>query len=233
MTYSSTDNRSRAHRYTLIGVALALTVMLATAAPATAAALPVDAGFMIRSAEGSCTISFVDPRSTYLAYTAEHCHPHGTPTAVNMGPIQIGNYIPQISNEKLDIIAIRLNSGVHGNTVLKTGEPILGSRAPTMGAHVCKYGSRTEQTCGTIKSVDGDSFDATMVADHGDSGGPVYEREDPRHGRGVYLVGTVIAAHSNRPGVILCTSITSITAFLSKTFGPSWQLSAPLPAPTR
>lgn len=227
MNSSSTETRSRATRVTLVAVALALTVMLATAAPATAAALPVDAGFKIRSAEGSCTISFVDPQTPYLAYTAEHCHPHGTPTAVNMGPIQIGNYIPQISNEKLDIIAIRLNSGAHGNTVLKTGEPILGSRAPVIGAHVCKYGARTEQTCGTVQSVDLDNFDATMIADHGDSGGPVYEREDPRRGRGVYLVGTVIAAHSNRPGTIMCTSITAITAFLGKTFGPSWQLSAP------
>jgi hypothetical protein len=201
--------------------------MLATAAPATAAALPVDAGFMIRSAEGSCTISFVDPQTPYLAYTAQHCHPKGTPTAVNMGPIQIGNYIPQISNEKLDIIAIRLNSGVHGNTVLKTGEPILGSRTPVPGAHVCKYGARTEQTCGTVQSVNGDSFDVAMTADHGDSGGPVYEREDPRRGRGIYLVGTVIAAHATHRGIIMCTSITAITAFLSKTFGPSWQLGAP------
>lgn len=199
--------------------------MLATAAPATAATLPVDAGFKIGGAEGSCTVSFVDPQTPYLAYTAEHCHPHGTPTAVTIGRTQIGNYIPQISNEKLDIIAIRLNSGAHGNTVLRTGEPILGSRAPVMGAHVCKYGARTGQTCGTVKSVNGDSLDVTMVADHGDSGGPVYEREE-RLGRGVYLVGTVIAAHSNRPGVIMCTSITSITAFLSKTFGPSWQLSS-------
>ena len=69
-----------------------------------------------------------------------------------------------------------------------------------------------------------------MVADHGDSGGPVYEREDPRRARGVYLVGTVIAAHASRPGIIMCTSI---TAFLSKTFGPSWQLGAPIPAVTK
>lgn len=202
--------------------------MLATAAPA-AAALPVDAGFMIEGVEGSCTVSFVDPQTPYLAYTAEHCHPHGTATAVRMGPIQIGNYIPQIANEKLDIIAIRLNSAVHGNTVLKTGEPILGAHAPALGAHVCKYGARTEQTCGTVQSVNADSFDVAMTADHGDSGGPVYEREDPRRGRGVYLVGTVVGAHVNHRGTIMCTSITAITAFLSTTFGPSWHLGSPHP----
>jgi hypothetical protein len=85
------------------------------------------------------------------------------------------------------------------------------------GATICKYGTTTQETCGVVREVDDDRFSVAMTADHGDSGAPIYQRLDTQPERGVHLVGTVIAEAENHPGVIICTSMTSITNFLSKT----------------
>lgn len=202
----------------------ALIAALTVSAPAEAAAMSITAGFMVESDHTYCTVSFPDPQTPHIVYTAGHCYKPGTSTAVYLGNYRIGNYIPQISNPDLDLIAIRLRDDVPSSDILLNGEPILNSWVPVVGATVCKYGATTQETCGTILSVTGSRFAVRMTADHGDSGAPIYERLGTTQESGVHLLGTVISESSTQPGVIFCTAMPAISNFLSHTWGPTWEL---------
>lgn len=208
---------------TLTAAALAASALFTGVAPANAAAMQVTAGFMIEGATSFCTVSFTDPRTPTLAYTASHCYKPGTSTAVHLGNQRLGDFIPEISNRDLDLIAIRLNSGIRGSKVLQSGEPLLSTWVPKPGTTVCKYGATTQETCGTVLASEDDRFTVRMAADHGDSGAPIYQRLDTKEEHGVHLVGTVIAESKEDPDVIICTPMTSIQAFLGNTFG-SWRM---------
>lgn len=195
---------------------------LATAAPANAMA--ITAGYMITSGGRWCTVSLPDPMTPNIVYTASHCYRDGI-TEVSLGDIKIGEFIPEIRNTELDVIAIRLHSGMPSEYSLMSREPLLNPWVPNEGNEVCKYGATTQETCGTILSVsrDRNSFTVEMTADHGDSGAPIYGRLEPG-ADGVHIVGTVISEDPSTPGVITCTNISAINNFLSNTWGSSWDM---------
>jgi len=201
-------------------MAMAGITVLATAIPASA--LAITAGFMITSGGGWCTVSFPDPKTPNIVYTAGHCYKNGI-TEVSLGDIQIGQFIPEIHDPTTDLIAIRLYSNIPSEYSLMSREPLLEPWVPNEGSKVCKYGATTQETCGTVLSVDETKFAVQMPADHGDSGAPIYERLKPGS-KGVHVVGTVISEDPRRPGVIYCSTIGAINLFLSKTWGSGWDM---------
>lgn len=204
----------------LAAMVLAAVAALITAIPANA--LAITAGFMITSGGRWCTVSFPDPKMPNIVYTAGHCYHDGI-TAVNLGNIQIGQFIPEIHDPTTDLIAIRLYSNVPSEYSLMSREPLLDPWVPNRGSTVCKYGATTQETCGTVLSVDDTKFAVQMPADHGDSGAPIYERLHA-NSKGVHVVGTVISEDPRRPGVIYCTTIGAIRTFLTQTWGTSWDM---------
>jgi hypothetical protein len=207
-------------RTALLAIVSMAALALATAAPATAFA--ITAGFMITSAGRWCTVSFPDPKMPNVVYTAGHCYTDGI-TEVSLGNIQIGQFIPQIHDPTTDLIAIRLYSNIPSEYSLMSREPLLDPWVPNKGSTVCKYGATTQETCGTVLSVDDTRFTVQMPADHGDSGAPIYERLTP-NSKGVHVIGTVIAEDPRRPGVIYCSTIVAIRDFLSHTWGTGWDM---------
>lgn len=205
----------------LLGAILALGVALA--APAGAAAITVSAGFALTTADGGwCTVSFPDPQTPNIVYTAGHCY-RGGDKNVSLGSLGLGKFIPEIRNPKVDLIAIRLNSDIPSEYSLMSGDPLLSPWIPHKGNKVCKWGATTLETCGEVLSVEEDSFTVRMPADHGDSGAPIYTRLSETS-EGVHILGTVISSDKKRPGVIHCTRITSINSYLSKVWGPDWKM---------
>lgn len=204
----------------LAAMVLAAVAALTTAIPANA--LAITAGFMITSGGRWCTVSFPDPKMPNIVYTAGHCYHDGI-TEVNLGNIQIGQFIPEIHDPTTDLIAIRLYSNVPSEYSLMSREPLLDPWVPNRGSTVCKYGATTQETCGIVLSVDDTKFAVQMPADHGDSGAPIYERLNA-NSKGVHVVGTVISEDPRRPGVIYCTTIGAIRTFLTQTWGTSWDM---------
>lgn len=204
----------------LAAMVLAAVAALSTAIPANA--LAITAGFMITSGGRWCTVSFPDPKMPNIVYTAGHCYHDGI-TEVNLGNIQIGQFIPEIHDPTTDLIAIRLYSNVPSEYSLMSREPLLDPWVPNRGSTVCKYGATTQETCGTVLSVDDTKFAVQMPADHGDSGAPIYERLNA-NSKGVHVVGTVISEDPRRTGVIYCTTIGAIRTFLTQTWGTSWDM---------
>lgn len=204
----------------LAAMLLAAVTALTTAIPANAFA--ITAGFMITSGGRWCTVSFPDPKMPNIVYTAGHCYHDGI-TEVNLGNIQIGQFIPEIHDPTTDLIAIRLYSNIPSEYSLMSREPLLDPWVPDKGSTVCKYGATTQETCGTVLSVDDTKFAVQMPADHGDSGAPIYERLNA-NSKGVHVVGTVISEDPRRPGVIYCTTIGAIRTFLTQTWGTNWDM---------
>jgi len=208
----------------LIGLILALGTTIAavlTAAPAIVTAIPIAAGFTIYGADRSCTVSFPDPITPDVVYTAAHCYTPGAPTIVYSDNYRIGDYIPAISNSVVDLIAIRLRSSVSSPQFLATGEPLLDNWVANAGGTVCKYSKRHEN-CGKVLEANSDRFNVDMSADPADSGAPIYQREKTNPESGVHVVGILIAETEPHSGVIVCSAMSPINSFLSRTHRVTW-----------
>lgn len=203
--------------------ALATAVITAVVLATPAQAFAITAGFMITSGGRWCTVSFPDPKMPNIVYTAGHCFQDGI-TDVSLGNIRIGEFLPQIHDSDLDIIAIRLNDRVASDYSLMSREPLLSPWVPHKGATVCKYGATTQETCGKVLSVDGERFAVDMPAQHGDSGAPIYEQNLDDETKGVHMVGTLISSNRENPNIIYCTQITALEAFLGRTWGGDWNM---------
>jgi hypothetical protein len=208
---------------TLTALVVAAVTAVATAVPATAIA--ITAGFMITSGGRWCTVSFPDPVHPAIVYTAGHCYQDSV-REVNLGRIQIGQFIPEIYSPNIDLIAIRLYANMPSEYTLMSREPLLNPWVPHEGATVCKYGATTQESCGKVLSVNADKsrFTVKIKADHGDSGAPVYEPDDPNDHDGVHPVGVIVSEQSDDPTVINCSSMVAIEAFLEETWGSSWKM---------
>ena len=162
----------------LVAAATIAMVTAALSAPPVAAAGPptITGGSLIRFSDGSsCSVSFVDPVHPRVIYTAAHCYDGST--AVMAGRYRIGHFRPDwVYNKKLDLVAIQLYSDVPSvATQCRTegcyrfGEP----RMPKIGDYVCKWGAKTQETCGTVLNVWEHDFAIQMPVKHGDSGAPM------------------------------------------------------------
>ncbi|OFJ51363.1 Rv1815 family serine proteinase [Mycolicibacterium grossiae] len=169
--------------------AFAAAVVAALACVAPADAVPgvlVFPGMEIRQDTNKCTLGFVDV-ATRTAFTAGHCRGNGV---VND---QFGNVIgyqtafrdntPDGATIATDHVisdwqSIALAPDVALNDVLPDGRALVVDPAvvPTQGQRVCHFGVVTQESCGTVESVNNGWFTMTngVVSQKGDSGGPVY-----------------------------------------------------------
>lgn len=216
-------------RYLASGIAamvLLATVPLAAPAPAAASLLPMSGGMRLDNADGSgCSVSFADPVTPWLIYTAAHCYEPGISRVVSNRRQPVGVYRPDLVYDlKLDVVAIQLYNGVDTRYMqcdevrcYSLGPP----RAPQLGDYVCKFGSVTRETCGRVVKLWADEFAVRLSSAKGDSGGPVYQIDSD----GIaHLVGVTTGQSRRDRANAYATKITSIAALLQRTFGVGWSM---------
>ncbi|RMI27580.1 S1 family peptidase, partial [Nocardia stercoris] len=145
------------------------------------------------TASDPCSFGFnaTDGDGNAVAITAGHCdHNRGNDTRVYEGGTYVGAFGKE-ATDGLDYGLINIDGAVahrFQNNYVDTygGDPlrITGTADPVVGAPVCKSGEITGFTCGKITAVDvpintgprgatvPNSFEATVCAIPGDSGGP-------------------------------------------------------------
>jgi hypothetical protein len=204
---------------------IAMAAAVFSAAPAAAAGPPtITGGSLIRFSDGSsCSVSFVDPVNPKVVYTAAHCYDGST--AVMAGGYRIGHFRPDwVYNRKLDFVAIQLYKDVP-TLMLQCGlgacRPLTQPHPPKVGDFVCKWGAKTQETCGAVINVWDQDFAIHMPVAHGDSGAPIYQINSDGS---AHLVGIVDSVGRADPAIAYGTIITRITDLLESAWGPNWRM---------
>ncbi len=183
----------------LRGVGLAgATVMSAMAfAGAAVAAPPAAPGIQVSDGITKCTTGFAAQGNdgSYYLFTSGHCN-HGAPFTYDEN-VPLGNITASEEVGDLrDAAIIRLDPGVGAPVGDVGGQPVRGVLSASQikaGMPFCKVGAITGETCGAIKSIDGEVIEAGIFAQPGDSGGPGYVKNAD---------GTVTAV-----GIVMSTSL--------------------------
>lgn len=205
--------------------ATAIATAVLTAAPAAAAPPTIMSGSSIRDGNfRTCSLSFADPVYHGVAYTAAHCY-NGYTAVMSRSGYRIGKYRPDwVYNKTLDLVAIQLYSDIpivvtqcRQDACYPFGEP----RDPKVGDHVCKWGSTTQETCGTVLNVWDHDFAIQMPVKPGDSGAPIYQIDTDGW---AHLLGVVDSKATNDASIAYGTIITRITDLLANTWGPTWRM---------
>lgn len=136
----------------------------------------------------SCTAAFAGTRNGQrVAFTAAHCEGSGDEARYRTGDTALppsrwtttlfGNIVESKYTSLLDVALIELASGVAFDGQIGqefTVTKMLGPDEIVIGMPVCKYGFRTERTCGNVIAVDGHRFSVNLFSLHGDSGAPAF-----------------------------------------------------------
>jgi hypothetical protein len=168
-------------------VAAPIFALTIPAAPAHAApGVLVYPGMEIHQGSNVCTLGFVDPGAR-TAFTAGHCRGDGPVVDREGNPIGalsvFRDNTPDGATVATDHMisdweAILLAPDVAVNDLLPVGRVLVSdaSIVPTPGLPVCHFGVITEESCGTIESVNNGWFTMAngVISQKGDSGGPVY-----------------------------------------------------------
>jgi hypothetical protein len=155
--------------------------------PAPAAADPplVYPGMEIHQDVHVCTLGYVD-MAARIAYTAGHCRGAGTVTDRDRNVIgQMATFRDDTPSGSTvatdqqisDYETIVLNPGVAISNILPGGRRLdAGPANLAPGQPVCHFGVITQETCGTVESVNNGWFTMShgVTSQKGDSGGPVY-----------------------------------------------------------
>ncbi|GLE51077.1 S1 family peptidase [Mycobacterium montefiorense] len=166
--------------------------------PGTAqAALPPAPGIQVSDGITKCTTGFAaqgNDGSFYL-FTSGHCN-HGAPFTYDEN-VPLGSITAsEVLGDLKDAAIIRVDPGVGAPVGDVGGQPVrgvLGASQIKAGMPFCKLGALTGETCGTVKSTDGEVIEANVFAQPGDSGGPGYVKNAD---------GSVTAA-----GIVMSTSL--------------------------
>lgn len=148
---------------------------IAFAGPAPAAA-PPGPGMQVKDQDWKCTAGFAaqgDDGSYYL-FTSGHCdHPAGSLWTYGLG-VPLGRITAsEEEGDRKDAAIIRLDPGVGVPVGDVGGRPVrdvLDAPQIQVGTPFCKLGAISGETCGAVKSVDGDLVVASVSAKPGDSG---------------------------------------------------------------
>lgn len=143
-------------------------------------------GMEIRQDTHVCTLGYVDP-ALGVAFTAGHCRGGGAVTDAG------GNHVGQLATFRdntpngstidtdqmiTDYETIVLADDVAVSNILPDGRPLesIPDLAVQPGEPVCHFGVVTQESCGTVESVNNGWFTMAhgVVSQPGDSGGPVY-----------------------------------------------------------
>lgn len=155
------------------------TVMSAMALAGTAqAAPPPMPGIQVSDGITKCTTGFAAQGGdgSFYLFTSGHCN-HGSPFTydenVPLGTVTASEELGDLK----DAAIIRLDPGIGAPVGDVGGQPVrgvLGASQIKAGMPFCKLGAITGETCGAIKSIDGEVVEAGVFAQPGDSGGPGY-----------------------------------------------------------
>jgi hypothetical protein len=180
-----------------VGLAAAA-VMSATACAGTAlAAPPPTPGIQVSDGITRCTAGFAAQGNdgSYYLFTSGHCN-HGSPFTYEEN-VPLGNVTAsEEEGDRRDAAIIRLDPGVGAPVGDVGGQPVRGVLSASQikaGMPFCKLGGFTGETCGAVKSIDGEVIEASVFAQPGDSGGAGYVKNAD---------GTVTAA-----GIVMSTSL--------------------------
>ncbi|MBF6174528.1 hypothetical protein [Nocardia blacklockiae] len=161
----------------LLVIALLVAAFTVVSPAHAAGEVRVSPGMSIRTAGQVCSVGMtghIGPDK--YAITAGHCFERGAQVRDGNGR-HLGSYefgVPDGEVDDLGFAMVRLADNVVVSA--KTDEVAITAvdSDPKVGQKVCKLGSRTGKTCGTISSVSDTNLRTTFPVDHGDSGGIVY-----------------------------------------------------------
>jgi hypothetical protein len=147
------------------------------AGPAAAAAPPAP-GILVSDGITKCSTGFAAQGGDggYYLFTSGHCD-HGAPFTyednVPLGHVTSSEMLGDLK----DAAIIRLDPAVGVPVGDVAGQRVRGSLSAGQikpGMPFCKLGAMSGETCGTVKSIDGEVVEANVFAQPGDSGGPGY-----------------------------------------------------------
>lgn len=187
--------------------------------PAIAEADPVVVypGMEIRQGGHLCTLGYVDP-ALRVAFTAGHCRGEGPVTdrenkvigslATFRDTIPNGSFVntdQPIADYESIVLApdVAVNNVLPGGRVLQSDPGLV----VTPGEPVCHFGVITNETCGTVESVNNGWFTMGhgVISQQGDSGGPVYVTNPAGPAR---IVGIFNSVWGNSPAAVSWQSTT-------------------------
>jgi hypothetical protein len=143
----------------------------------TAAATPAP-GTEVDTEDESCTAGFAaqGPDGGYYLLTSGHCDAGDGSEWTDAQGNPLGRITASIDDgDQMDASIIRLDPGTPAPSGGAGGYPIRDVLAPgqlATGMPFCKIGAVTGETCGVIKSVDGNVVEASVFSLEGDSGSP-------------------------------------------------------------
>ncbi|OBA57775.1 trypsin [Mycobacterium sp. 1100029.7] len=150
---------------------------LALAGPVHAAP-PAAPGIQVSDGITKCTTGFAAQGGDggYYLFTSGHCN-HGAPFTYDDN-VPLGNVTSsELEGDRRDAAIIRLDPAVGAPVGDIGGQRVRGALSGSQvkpGLAFCKLGAITGETCGAVRSVDGDVIEAGVFAQPGDSGGPGY-----------------------------------------------------------
>ncbi|MEV6071907.1 hypothetical protein AB0L82_35660 [Nocardia sp. NPDC052001] len=167
-------------RSALLVIALSMAAVGGLSAPAATAAVVVTPGMAIETTHFRCSVGMVAHIGNgNYAITAAHCFEAGARVRDHSGN-EIGWYSNQLGNDSTqsqvgyalirlwDNVGVSASLGRFGIRTIDTN--------PIKGEGLCKIGSTTGWTCGTITDVSDKVFWTTLTAADGDSGSVVYHQ---------------------------------------------------------
>ncbi|WAC91162.1 S1 family peptidase [Mycobacterium sp. Aquia_213] len=183
--------------YRAVGL-VGVTLMCATAVAGTALAAPPPApGILVSDGITKCTTGFAAQGGDggYYLFTSGHCD-HAAPFTYDEN-VPLGHITAsEVLGDLKDAAIIRLDPGVGapgGDVAGQRVRGVLSAGQIKSGMPFCKLGAMTGETCGSVKSIDGEVIEANVFAQPGDSGGPGYVKNAD---------GTVTAV-----GLVMSTSL--------------------------
>jgi hypothetical protein len=159
---------------------IAVTAATAFAIPALANPAPPTPGMQVDDERGRCTAGFAARGSDggYYLLTSGHCDEHDGKTWTYGENVPLGKIIASESEGAArDAAIIRLDPGVgppSGDVGGHRVRDVLPYSLIQVGMPFCKVGAITGETCGVVKSKQGNVVEASVFSLDGDSGSPGY-----------------------------------------------------------
>lgn len=185
------------------------TLMCAAGFAGTAVAAPPPApGILVSDGITKCSTGFAAQGGDggYYLFTSGHCD-HGAPFTydenVPLGHITASEMLGDLK----DAAIIRLDPDIGAPPGDVGGQRVRGVLSASQiksGMPFCKFGATTGETCGSVRSIDGEVIEANVFAQPGDSGGPGYVKNGDGSVTAVGLVmSTSLAGDPNTTYFVL------------------------------
>ncbi len=162
-----------------LGLAGAVVVAAAVSATPALAAPPPMPGIEVDHDNVNCTAGFAAQGNDggYYLMTSGHCDGHDGSAWTYADDVALGRITAsEQEGDKRDAAIIRLDPAVGAPAGDVGGRypvrDVLAQNQIEVGMPFCKVGAVSGETCGTVKSVEGDVVEASVYSLNGDSGSP-------------------------------------------------------------